>query len=335
MKTKHLFIVLFGLLSITLNSQNFDKFWSKVETLELNGELKSAQKLVTKIYKKAKQKNNPQQVIKSFIYMSKFNQVLKENTTSLFITSIDKEITQHGFPTNAILENILANFLIELYKNNSYQINKRSITGSKYNDIETWSKQDFENEIHKHLQNSLRDKEKLQNEALKAYLQILIGNANALKYRNTLYDYLMHNALNYYKWHSATKISFFEVYSDTILFSKPKDFIAFNFKTDTLISNVNALKMYQELEKLYLKNKAYYKLFDAVKTRFEYIKNTNYNFQYTKDNAAFFTNAITSIITDFKDEEAISVLQFYLAEFYYVTTKNYNLITPIPARTLY
>ncbi|MGB0980823.1 MAG: carboxypeptidase-like regulatory domain-containing protein [Winogradskyella sp.] len=322
MKTKHLFITLFVLLSITLNAQNFDKFWYKVETLELNGELKSAQNLVDKIYKKAKKKNNSQQVIKSFIYTSKFNQVLKENTTSLFISSIEKEIAENSFPTNALLENIYANFLIELYKNNSTQINKRPRTSSKYNDIETWSKQDFENEIHKHLQNSLRDKEKLQNEALKAYLQILIGNANALKYRSTLYDYLMHNALNYYKWHNPINVNFFEAYSDSILFSKPKDFTAFNFKTDILISNVNALKIHQELEKLYLKNKAYYKLFDAIKTRFEYIKNTNYNFQYTKDNVDFFTNAITSIITEYKDEEAITVLQFYLAEFYYTTTND-------------
>ena len=116
----------FLFLLLTINAQNYNKLWQKVEQYELKGEIQNANKLVDRIYNLSSKKKHSQQLIKSFIYISKFDQVLEENSQLKFIERIEKEISKNTFPTNAILENIYANFLKEIYYKDLYKINSRS-----------------------------------------------------------------------------------------------------------------------------------------------------------------------------------------------------------------
>ncbi|MFN7100111.1 MAG: hypothetical protein ACK4M4_07030, partial [Flavobacterium sp.] len=70
-------ILLFLLFTCTImQAQKFDKKWQEVLTNENQGKIKSASVIVDKIYKKAVQSKNEEQIIKCFFYKSKYLQVV-------------------------------------------------------------------------------------------------------------------------------------------------------------------------------------------------------------------------------------------------------------------
>ena len=102
-------ILLFVLLISTLSfSQNFEEQWKEVMQLELDGKTKSADEIVTKIYRKANRKNNEPTIIKCFFYKSKFLQVLDENASEKIILDIKEEIKEASKPSKGVLNYIYA-----------------------------------------------------------------------------------------------------------------------------------------------------------------------------------------------------------------------------------
>jgi predicted DCC family thiol-disulfide oxidoreductase YuxK len=112
---------------------------SKVETLELEEKTSSANEIVTSIYKKAKKKNNSSQLIKSLLYLSKNTLILKEDAELEIVQVLEKEIKEADFPTNNILQSIVAEFKWEYLKKYRWQIYNRTKTTEIVNtDFRTW-----------------------------------------------------------------------------------------------------------------------------------------------------------------------------------------------------
>src|SRR5690606_35699387 len=65
-------------------------------------------------------------------------------------------------------------------------------------DFRTWDLQTLFEEIHLHYQNSLQNAVKLQLELLSKYDSILNTQKDSKIYRPTLFDFLNHNALEFY-----------------------------------------------------------------------------------------------------------------------------------------
>ncbi|MHC0447212.1 alpha-2-macroglobulin family protein [Flavobacterium sp. 3-218] len=104
-----LFVLL--LFSTALFAQQNDKKWKKVNALESEGKIKSANEAVVKIYKKAVSKKDEVQMIKSFFYQSKYLQVLDENSKTKIIANLKKDISRVSIPSQAILNLIYAKCL--------------------------------------------------------------------------------------------------------------------------------------------------------------------------------------------------------------------------------
>ena len=103
------------------------------------------------------------------------------------------------------------------------------------------------NEIHHYFQNSLSNTSLLKNIKLESINEILIQADNSKKYRPTLYDFLMHNAIDFYSTNesSITKPSNeFKIDNDKYFFDFEKlELIA----ADSLSPVRQALLLYQDL----------------------------------------------------------------------------------------
>ncbi|GAA4238555.1 hypothetical protein GCM10022291_29470 [Postechiella marina] len=256
---------------------NYNKLWAKIERLEINGLPKSALEVVETIEKQAKKDKNDAQIIKTMLFKSKFALVLEEDAQLKIIKSFKSQIEASKFPTKHILENILAKLYWQYFNQNRWQFYNRTKTSEKVNaeDFRTWDLQTLFNEIHLHYQNSLKNGLMLQLEGLSKYDAILTQQKDSRLYRPTLFDFLSHNALEFYKTNETniTKPAYkFEIdntkyLSDVLTFSNLK----LKSKDSTSLQ-LHALKIYQDLAKLHLSKKSPLALADVNIERLKYIK---------------------------------------------------------------
>lgn len=183
------------------NSQNYENQWAKVIQYENDLKVKSANEEVEKIYKKAESTHNEVQLIKTFFYKSKYSQTLEEDSKSKIISNLQKQIQEVSTPSKAILNLIYAKILRDYKRNNYYNIERRTQLDSTENaDFLTWTLKDFESIINKTYSNSLENEIILRRTPLSNYEQIFdffsLENFNS----TTLYDYVLKENIDYYKY---------------------------------------------------------------------------------------------------------------------------------------
>ncbi|MBA6155612.1 alpha-2-macroglobulin [Tenacibaculum sp. S7007] len=253
-------ILLMILFSTLLNAQeNYKGLWGQVQKFEAENLPKSALKVVNTIYEKAEKSNNSPQIIKSLLHKSKFSLTLEENAQLKIINQFKEQIDKNSFPTKNILENILANLYWQYFNQNRWKFYQRTNTAEKVdeNDFRTWDLDTLFAEIHKHYQKSLENGLLLQRTNIDKFEEILHTVKGSKKYRPTLFDFLAHNALKFYKTTETniTKPTYQFKIDNPDLISTAKVFSRLNLSTkDNLSLQFNTLKIYQELINFHLKN---------------------------------------------------------------------------------
>ncbi len=183
------------------NDTTFKKEWIDIDTLIVKSNLpKTALQKVNALYKKATAQNLEVQVIKCLIYRMSIEDRVFDNKPNNAINLLQKEISQTTIPAaTSILYCLLANRYQQYYNNNRWKFYNRSKTiNFKKEDIETWNAEDFGSAISQNYLLSLKNAKALQQIKLAAYDAIILkGNARYL--RPTLYDVLVHEALDYFK----------------------------------------------------------------------------------------------------------------------------------------
>ncbi len=253
-------ILLMILFSTLLNAQeNYNSLWEQVQKFENDNLPKSALKIVNTIYNKAEKNNNSPQIIKSLLYKSKLSLTLEENAQLKIVNQFKQHINKSSFPTKNVLENILANLYWQYFNQNKWKFYQRTKTPEKVdkNDFRTWDLDTLFAEIHTYYQKSLENGLLLQQTNIDQYKDILHTVKDSKIYRPTLFDFLAHNALQFYKT-SETNITKparqFKI-DNSELIEDAKQFSKLNLTTkDDFSLQFNALKIHQELIKFHLKN---------------------------------------------------------------------------------
>jgi hypothetical protein len=239
------------LFSTTLNAQeNYRNLWKQVQEFEKQNLPKSALNIVNTIYAKAEVAQNAPQIIKSLFYKSKFSLTLEEDAQLKIINQFKEHINKSSFPTKNVLENILANLYWQYFKENRWKFYQRTKTSDKINqnDFRTWDLDTLFAEIHTYYQKSLENGLLLQQTDINKFNDILYTSKDSEKYRPTLFDFLAHNALSFYKSSETNitkpayqfKIDAKNLIDDASTFSK------INLKTkDAFSLQFNALKIYK------------------------------------------------------------------------------------------
>ncbi len=319
-----LIIILFANFS-KAQTNNYKDLWSKVNTFEIQGLPQSALKIVETIEKQAtKDKNNPQ-FIKSMLFKSKFALILEEDAQLKIINDFKTEIEKSAFPTKNVLESLLANLYWQYFNQNRWQFYNRTKTSEKVDseDFRTWDLQTLFDEIDAHFQNSLVNGLMLQNEDLRKYNDILKLQKDSKIYRPTLFDFLSHNALEFYKTNETniTKPSYkfeidnpdflcdSEIFSDLKITSK-----------DSTSLQLNALKIYQNLIQFHLKDDSPLALADVNINRLKFV-NQHATFN---DKQTILLETLKSESEKLKTHKVSALYDYEIASMYYQQSNDYQ-----------
>ncbi len=186
------------MLSSVLFGQQNDKNWMKVIALEQQGKIKSANEIVTKIYKKAVSKNEEPQMIKCFFYQSKYLQVVDENAQIKILNNLKNEINSVSIPSKAILNLVYAKCLTDFLKKEPYYTYTQNNDSFLEDNFLTWPEDFLKKQIETSYNNSLENETVLKNTSLENYEKIF-DYVTLSEFKNkTLYDYVLAENIQYY-----------------------------------------------------------------------------------------------------------------------------------------
>jgi len=318
-------ILLFSSLAKAQSYDSCEAAWHKVEAYELKGLPKSALAEVEKIYKKAKNEGNDPQLIKTLLYKSKFALTLEEDAQLNIINTLKKEAIEHKFPTKNMLEGIIADVYWQYFQQNRWKFYNRTNTSEKVDstDFRTWDLQTIFEETHHHYQQSLVNTLQLQQTDLKQFDDILHLQHNSKKYRPTLYDFLAHRAIDFYKTdeRNLKRPSYkFEIDNPKLL-SGNSDFIKNQmYAKDSLSQQLHALRLYKNLTLSHTNDTDPTALVILTLERLDFVKsNAVFN---AKDNV--YLSALQELQEQFKIHEISTEIDFRIASLYNEQANSFN-----------
>jgi hypothetical protein len=297
--------------------KNYEKEWKRIDELNSKKNLpKSALAEVKKIYELAKKEKQDAQVIKAVVYMIGLQRETREENEALAIKDIEKEISVNKEPVVSILNSLEAGIYQSYFNNNRWQIYDRTETSQfKKDDLATWSAGDFFKKTSDLYLQSIKNERLLQEAKLAQYDAIIIkGNVRHL--RPTLYDLLMHRALEYFKTDETDldrPAYSFEI-DQASAFDPAADFITRKFLTkDSLSLQHKALLLYQQLIAFHLKDVKADALLDADIDRLEFVHENSTH----PDKEELYRIALNHIANQYPNHPAA-------AQAWYLLAKKYN-----------
>ncbi len=317
-------IILFSNIAQGQDS-NYTNLWTKVEQFEVDGLPKSALKAVENIEKQAIIDNNNPQLIKTMLFKSKYALILEEDAQLSIINDFKTKIAKSDFPTKNILENILANLYWQYFNQHRWQFYNRTKTAEKADteDFRTWDLQTLFDETHIHFQNSLQSGLMLQQEPLNKYSALLHEQKGSKIYRPTLFDFLNHNALQFYKTNETQIIKpayKFEVENPDLL-APAERFSILNIESkDSTSLQLHALKIYQDLIRFHLKDKSPLALTDV---NIERLKFVNQHATFV-DKKTLLMSALKTESERNKTHEVSGLYDYEIAAIYYQESTQYQ-----------
>ena len=320
---RNLFIVLSAFLIVSFTHLNiygqdkgklYEKEWKTVDSLDRLGLPKSALEIVEKIYKKAKNEKNNDQILKSVFYRMKYVNASEENAFSILLHDIEQEISESTFPNRNVLHSIKAEMYWMYYKNNRYKILDRTNTiGYKSDDIETWTMDQLTDRVIKHYNASLLQKDSLFKTDISVYHEII--NFGNKELGSSLYDFLAQRAYQFFQNAEVTltrPADFFQLKDETY-FANASDFVNLKVNSsDSLSLHYQAILILQEWLKFRLKENNNLALVNLDLTRLQFVHRNSVN---PKKEELYF-NALTNLQKDNSDKEEYSEISYYIAQFY-------------------
>ncbi|MEO6221090.1 MAG: alpha-2-macroglobulin, partial [Ginsengibacter sp.] len=258
---KFILILFSAFCFLMVNAQkvndNYTTQWKKIDDLVSKGLTKSALAEVDKIYSLAKKNSNDQQIIKALLFKISLKQNIEENASEKSLDSLEREIASSKESAKSILQSIAAQMYWNYFQQNRYRLYQRTNTVNfNKNDIATWTTDDLHKKITYLYLSSIENKNLLQQTKLEPFGAIIIkGNVRYL--RPTLYDFLAHRALDYFKSdeRDITRPAYAFEIKDKVAFAPAGEFIKHKFLTkDSASLHQKALLVFQELLSFHLNN---------------------------------------------------------------------------------
>lgn len=240
---------------LVAKSNDYKKEWATVDSLDKKGLPQSALEVVKKIYSKAQSDNNGPQVIKSMIYIMKYNSTLKEDDYVIALNELNKMASESEAPQKQVIHSIIAEVYWGYYQSNRWKfLNRTTTVEFKNEDIRTWDLTKLSGTILKHYLLSLTSDEVTKKIGIESYEDVLYYYQNSRALRPTIYDFLAHRALDFLKSteFDVTKPAYTFRLDKADYFAKSETFTALSVtNNDTLAGKLFATRIFQELEKFH------------------------------------------------------------------------------------
>ncbi len=252
----------------------FDRFWRRIDSLKNRGLPKSALAELEALKPKIDQSGRPDQTVRYVIYKVGILSRIEENSDWKNYLRLKDEIRSTTTPAKELLQLYLADFLEQWYQNQSWRIAKRTARGeAKDEDLRTWSPARFEEEINRLYKASV------SNDALARYpveyvSAIVKAGKNTRHLRPNLYDLMAHRVLEYFMRENnfLTEPAYRFTLDQPAYFDPAESFAAMQIPTrDTVSRKYFALKLFQKLTKLHLRDDVPAPLLDLELKRLHFV----------------------------------------------------------------
>ena len=177
---------------------SFRALWAKVDSLEQKGLTRSALDQVLAIQDLARKESQALQHIKALLYQLKYESIVEEQSDQKGAFELEAAAQQAEFPQKQILNSYLGWYYWQYYQNYRYLILERNALQVAPEDFQTWDARQFHQKISSLFLQSLEERQKLQEEPIGTYKEILFQEKGSDSFRPTLYDLLAHQALGYF-----------------------------------------------------------------------------------------------------------------------------------------
>ncbi|KAA8484948.1 carboxypeptidase-like protein [Arcticibacter tournemirensis] len=227
----------------------------KIDSLANVGLIRSALKKAKELEQLGKRQKQPAWQIKAVLFRVAFQNYLDQDAVMPVIDSLNSDIKESEFPLKPVLQSVLAQTYWRYYQVNRYRIRSRSHVDKVQKDIATWGLRSIADTASKWFKESLSQRELLLNTPVNIFNNVLAGDTTRLEVRPTLYDILLHRALDFFLDYQASSPRSSFSLDDPRLFAASNVFgtIAIS-SNDTLSAFYTGFKLLQQAERLHLTN---------------------------------------------------------------------------------
>ncbi|HQQ95513.1 MAG TPA: alpha-2-macroglobulin family protein [Bacteroidia bacterium] len=331
-----LFLLLsLGLLSHFLDPQfrsfvgkepGYKQLWKRVDSCERYGLSESALKIVDQVYQKAKKENNAAQLVKAVIHRMKFKQYKEEFALEKNIADLESEVKNSVFPARAVLQSLLAEAYWNYYETNRWKFYNRSATlNFRKDDVSTYSLNDLVDACVRYYKASLNEAALAKGTRIDVMDEVVLkGSPVTRTWRPTLYDFLAHRALDFFKnseadlSHPANQFAF-----DKEDFLKPfPAFLTMDLQksADSLDFRYHTALLFRDLESFHARDSDHEALADLELERFSYM----YNNVKTARKDSVYLSALAWLSNHFKNTSRAAEFEFMKAEWEFQNAKDYR-----------
>jgi hypothetical protein len=288
--------------------------WKKVDSLESKGLPQSSLEVVNTILSLAKKDNNGPQEIKATIHIIKYNRYLKEDDYVIALNNLQQMTNSAKAPQKQVLHSIVAETYWGFYQNNRYKFLGRTTSmGVKDDDIRTWDLRTISERIVLHYLLSLSQDELLKSTGVEAYLPILDGKPFDRHIRPSLFDFLAHRALAFFKntEFDVTKPAYTFRLKDELHFALSDRFVQSKISTqDSLSTKYYALYLYKELTLFHLNDKEPDARVNLELDRLAFVR--SHSQLPNKD--TLYAAALHNLYNKYRDHEVSAEITYHIAQ---------------------
>jgi len=298
-----------------------DKIWQQIDSLEKQGNYRSALKIVDSLMSKVQKEDEIAIQVKILIYQLKLREPIQEDQFTHAILQIDSLKKVGSAPLVQILASIKAEMLWRYMQNNRYRFYERSqIPAPNLGDPSSWDLKTLLEQATLSFHESLENTNLLQKIELKEYIYI-IENYEEQNWDSapTLFDFLAHRALTFFEnsetsiWRPAESFSL----NNSSYFGPDGEFLSIPTNSGELISeHLQYVKIMQTLVNFHQNdsNPIARVRNNLLRLQFAY-KNCNLtNDVLSKDE--LFENALRSLQKQYVNHSIFAEINAQLAQFY-------------------
>ncbi len=308
---KILTVLLFITMSLISFSQTPD--WKRIDLLLGTQQAQAAKQLILKYHDQALENNNCQDIIRSYLYLTKTYRQYREDPLKDIIKYIENDLPHLRQPCLSIAQALLAHYYYAYYDDNSYEILDRTYIPGKQLPLEQWAIENFAIKCAGLFAQALENKDQLLKIDVTAYPEMFTQGNLPTELRPTMYDFIAYWALDFYqdKIFDLTHPKDRFTIDNPEFFAPAEDFANLKISTTDTLSNLyQSLKLYQSLIRAHLNNQSP-ALTDADIKRINYV----YKLYTGPDKDSLYLNALENIVKSY-DNWRTALAKYYLAEFY-------------------
>ncbi len=291
-----------------------DAIWKQVEAAQNKGLPQTAIKHIDRILEITQRERRHGEWLKALSQKIMLEGLIQGNKPEEKVLRLKAEFDKADPNTRPLLKTILAQWYWHYYSRNHWRFIGRTQTQEMdEKDFTTWDLKKIFSEIDGLYQEVLREKELLSKIPVSDFKDFLEPGTMPLEIRPTLYDFIAHEAINFYtsaEQAAAKPEDAFEIEAASDAFGPLTEFLAYQPATeDTGSSKYKAIRLYQSLLAMHLGRRNSEALADLDLMRLQYVKNNGFG----EDKNRIYMQRLEEAIGRYGQTQAAGMAYYLLA----------------------